>query len=291
MDIVQMVREGKGYFDWAEVISTHGDMKLAINVFRDAMKFDDQPAMTWDRKPIVGDTRVFDGVRLPATAGELQQIADLLGCMLLTPKVIDMLWLQAALKFDSIVNVKGQIVALTNIHDLHQAIENKITSIGGDDGTKLIDSVGKYWCLINELLNHAPVSGGECCCNYGWPAKTASGPGITPGTQVWQRPGFAHNILHFDPSQTIRLMHPSAILIHPDGLEEIVNLRDIASNPDLAPLITHQGTLTYLRQAGVEQLPEMGNITLPPTIIEAEEPEPVAEAPEEGHTRRFGRRT
>lgn len=288
IDVVQLVRDGKGHFAWAEVISSFGDLKLAINVFRDAMKFDGMPAMTWDRKPIAGDTRVFDGVRLPATAGELQQIADLLGCMLMTPKIIDLLWIQAGIKFDSIVNVKGQIVALCNIHDIHGAIESKITSLGGDDGTKLVDSVGKYWCLINELLNHASVSGGACCCNYGWPAKTASGPGITPGTQVWQRPGFAHNILHFDPSQTIRLMHPSAILIHPDGLEEIVDLRVIASDPNLAPLITHQGTLKYLRQAGVEQLDPLPGDYLPPAIAEATEPELVAEAPDEG---RFGRKT
>lgn len=272
IDVVKLVQEGEGSFEWAEVISTYGDLKLSISVFRDAMKFDGMPAMTWHRDPIAGDTRVFDGVRVPATAGELQQIADMLGCMLLTPKVIDLLWLQAQLKFDSIVNVKGVIVATSNIHDVHEAIEAKIASLGGDDGAKLIDSVGKYWCLINELLGHPPVSGGECCCNYGWPAKVASGPGITPGTQVWQRPGFAHNILHFDPSQTIRLMHPLAILVRADGTEEQVALRVIASDPALAPLITHQSTLTYLRQAGVEPMPQLGTVTLPPTIIETESP-------------------
>ncbi len=289
MDIVQLVRDGSGYFEWDEVLSTYGDLKLAINVFRDAMKFDGQPAMTWDRKPIAGDTRIFDGVRLPATAGELQQIADLLGCMLMTPKVIDMLWLQAGLKFDSIVNVKGEIVATSNIHDVHEAIEAKIASLGGDQGLGIVDSVGKYWCLINELLNHADVSGGDCCCNYGWPAKVASGPGITPGTQVWQRPGFAHNIFHFDPSQTIRLMHPMAILVHPDETEEVVDLRVIASDPALAPLITHQGTLTYLRQTGVEQLDPLPEASLPPAIAEATEPEEPVEG-DPARPRRFRRR-
>lgn len=276
IDVVQMVRDGLGRYEWAEVISTYGDLKLRISVFRDAMKFDNMPAMTWKREPIPGDTRVFNGVRVPATAGELQQIAYLLGCMLMTPKVIDLLWLQAQLKFDSIVNSGSPsytIVATMNINDVHDRIEAAITKAGGDDGTKLIDSVGKYWCLINELKGHPQVQGDYCACNYGWPAKVASGPGITPGVQVYQRPGFAHNKLHWDPSQTIRLMHPFAVLIRADGTEEQVDLRTLASDPSLAPLITHQSTLTYLVQEGIEPLDELGTILLPPTIIEVQEEE------------------
>jgi hypothetical protein len=267
IDVVQLVREGKGYFEWAEVTSTFGDLKLKISVFRDAMKFDGQPAMTWHRDPIIGDTRIFDGVRLPASARELQQIADLLGCMLLTPKVIDLLWLQAGIKFDSIVNVHGVIVATTNITDLHEHIEAQVAKVGGDSGSKLVDSVGKYWCLINDLCTIGIVSGEDGACNYGWPAKVASGPGITPGVQVWQRPGFKHNLSHFDPSQTIRLMHPMATLVRADGAEEQVDLRVIANDPKLAPLFTHQGTLTYLRQKGVEPLAQLGTVVLPTVCV------------------------
>jgi len=203
IDVVQLVREGKAKYEWAEIKSTHNGNTLFIKVFRDAMKFNEVPALTWDFKHISGDNRIFNGVRLPATAHQLQEIADLLDCMLLTPKVIDMIWLQAGLKFDAIVNIHGKIVATSNICDVHEAIEHKI---GTDDGTKLVSCVGKYWCLINELNNYGPIAGDECACNYGWFARAASGPGITPGTQCWQRPGFRHNKRHYDPSQTIRLM-------------------------------------------------------------------------------------
>jgi hypothetical protein len=283
IDVIQLVRDGKGRYEWAEVCSEHDGYKLYVRVMRDAMKFDGMPAMTWKREPVVSTHpdygKIYDGVRMPAQAHELQQIADMLKAMLMTPKVIDMLWLQAGLRFDSVVNTPypsasaPTIVATSDIHRVHQEIEKRITNLGGDDGTKLIDCVGKFWCLINDLNNKPPVSGDECACNYGWLAKVASGPGLTPGTQCWQRPGFAHNKLHWDPSQTIRLMLQQARLIRPDGTEEMVDLRDLAGNPDLCALITHDGKpLTYLRQKGVPEEEPIGFITLPTLTIEGRGP-------------------
>ncbi|MAE84335.1 MAG: hypothetical protein CMB80_16460 [Flammeovirgaceae bacterium] len=265
MDVVQLVKDGQCRYEWYEVVSTHNGYKLHIKVLRDAMKFDDVPAMTWNLKPIAGDDRKFNGVRLPVTAHQLQEIADLLGSMLLTPKVIDIIWLQAKLKFDAVVNINGRIVATSNIHDVHNAIEKKI---GKDDGTKLVSCVGKYWCLMNELASYGKLHGDWVSCNYGWFAKGASGPGITPGTKCWQRPGFRHNKRHWDPSQTIRLMHRKAMLVHPDGTKVSVDLHNIAADAKYAHLLHHQGALKYLRQKGVdklEPLPEPdGIITIKP---------------------------
>ena len=88
MDVVQLVKDGKCRYEWSEVVSEHNGYKLYIKVFRDAMKFDDVPALSWNLKPIAGDDRKFDGVRLPASAHQLQEIADLLDCMLLRPKLL-----------------------------------------------------------------------------------------------------------------------------------------------------------------------------------------------------------
>lgn len=281
MNVVQLVRDGKGRFEWTEVCSEHDGNKLFISVMRDSMKFDGMPAMTWDFRPTyvvkdgkrVEDDRLFDGVRMPATAYELQQIADLTNGMLMTPLVIGLIWLQAGLKFDSVVNVKGKIVAVSDIHAVHEAIEAVIAKLGGDDGTQLVSCVGKYWCLIQQLANYGFVHGAQACCNYGWFAKSASGPGLTAGTQCWQRPGFRHNIQHWDPSQTIRLMYKWGRLVRADGTEEHVFLPDLAKNTDRCPLITHDGKpLSYLRQKGVpelEPLAEPGVITLPEVTITA----------------------
>ena len=281
IDVVQLVKDKSAKFEWYEVCSKYNGYTLFIKVFRDSMKFDNIPAMTWKFSQIPGDERIFNGVRLPTSAHKLQEIADLLGGMLLTPKIIDMIWLQSELTFDSVVNINGNIVATSNIHDVHNAIEKKIKSLGGDDGSKLVSCTGKYWCLMNDLNFKGVLHGDETCCNYGWCAKRASGPGITPGVRCWQRPGFRHNKLHYDPSQTIRIMHRKARLIKPDGTEAEVDLHSIASDHELAPLVHHQGNLTYLRQRGVKRLSELVEEVEqePPTEPEIIEPEVEPEKP------------
>ncbi len=239
------------------------------------MKFDGVPALQWDWDPLPKSDpwytdELFDGVRLPATALELQKIADLTGCLLLTPKVIDLIWLQAKLKFDSITQTQsypdedisddsGVIVANSHIHVVHQRLEAALAELGGDDGVSLIDSVGKYWCLINNLATGITPSGRKLAygsanaCNYGWPASRGAYPGVTRGVHVWQTPGFRHDHHHWDPSQTIRLMYRKAVLIHEDGSQAVVDLHSVARS-ELAGLLHHQpGELVYLRQRGVPE--------------------------------------
>jgi hypothetical protein len=165
MNVVQLVKDGKAKFEWAEVISEYHGHKLHLSVLE--------------------DDRLFNGVRLPATAHELQEIADLIGGMLLTPKVIDLIWLQAKIKFDAVVNSgppSYDIVANMDIHKVHELIEAKVAEIG-DDGMGLISCVGKYWCLIEQLTVHGMLHGDWTACNYGWFAKKASGAGLSPGPE------------------------------------------------------------------------------------------------------------
>jgi hypothetical protein len=285
VDVVERVKSRKARWGWGTVVSEHNGHKLYIRVFKDAMKFDDVPAMTWDFRPIikadgtVDETR-YDGVRLPASAEELQQIADLTSCMLLTPRVVDLIWLQSTTRFDAIVNSGSpynQIVALMpivgkqphkggEITGISQMIDARIPAWG--DGKGIIASVGKYWVLTNDLGDSWRLRyGEETACNYGWCSRSASGPGVTPGVQCWQRPGYQHDKHHWDPSQLIRLMFRTAKLVRADGTEDYVDLGDVAQDPELGPLITHEGELGVLRQPSVEKLPAMQPIELPPENI------------------------
>lgn len=268
IDVVQAVREGKGIFQWKEILREHNGYKLYISVFRDAMKFNDVPSMTWDFK-MINPNDLRDGVRLPATAHQLQEIADLLHAMFMTPVIIEELSLQAELLFDCITKVNGVIVANTPYHALHDKIEAAIKKAGGDNGEKLIACVGKYWCILNALHNKGKIHGDWKSCNFGWIAKRASGRGVTTRVQCWQRPGQRHNKRHWDPSQTIRLMNRIARLIRPNGVEEHIDLHVIAGDPKLAPLIHHnKGILRILRQRGVPELEPMGSLlTMPEMII------------------------
>jgi hypothetical protein len=281
IDVVQLVRDGAARYEWHWIESEHNGLRLRIAVMRDAMKFDAMPTLDWYRRPVEssdpeGDTdQLYNGVRLPASADELQQIADLVGGILLTPRVIDLIWLQAGLKFDAIVNSGSpdyDIVAELDITALHQLIEDKIDTLGGDDRSQLVSCVGKYWCLINELEYKGNVQGDWAACNYGWCAKTASGPGLTPGVQCWQRPGYQHNKLHLDPSQTIRLMHSQSYLSKDDGKTwQSIPLSGVAADGELAPLIAWDGkVLKYLRQKGVDEQSQVDVVSLPPVETPAE---------------------
>lgn len=279
IDVVNLVKSGQGHFDWQYVVSEIGDQKLYIAVMRDAMRFDNMPPLDWRRTPASDDDDIdyiYDGVRLPATPKELQQIADMVGGMLLTPRVIDLIWLQAGVKFDAIVNSGDpyyDIVAEMKVTDVHQLIEAAISDRGSDTGSEIISCVGKYWCLINGLGTDADkkMYGTSTACNYGWCGDNASGPGLTPGVKCWQRPGYKHNIDHIDPSQVIRLMYREALLVSADGLEQYIDLHEVAGDPELcAHIAFDKKPLKYLRQMNVPQLPQSGTVTLPPVTIEAE---------------------
>lgn len=268
MDIVQLVKSGDAYFEYKDLHIIDGSRRLILNVFRDALKIDGAPAMTWDRKPIVGDTRTFDGLRPPATAKEMQQVADELNCMLPTPKILDLMRDEARASgtlFDAVVNVKGNIVAVSNIHDVHLALEAAIEAAGGDNGGFIVP-VGKFWVLANALLTgkHSKIAVGggvyenHQAINYGWysAAAPADRLSVTKNARVWQNIGGEHNDAHFDPSQVVQLMYRWAVLVE-DGKEREVDLQDIAQDPERCHLISHEGPLKVVRLPSVPEPPKL----------------------------------
>jgi hypothetical protein len=279
-EILDLIRAVKGiHVSWGMILSEHKGHQLKISVFRDAMKFDGVPAMTWTRKPVPethpDHGKTYNGVRLPVTAVEMQQIADICGCMMLTPKVVDLIWLEAGksgLQFESVVNVHGQIVAEADIHKVHEAIEAAIAKAGGDKGG-ILDSVGKYWVICNAMLAGKFTAQQKQAVNYGWPTRgQGNGPGVTGKVNVWQRIGSQHDVGHWDPSQTIRLMYRTAMLLKAGETEWTeVDLYDIATDPELADLISHEGPMKVTRQQGVPEpegvQEEDGSWTLPEIII------------------------
>lgn len=236
MSVVEDVLAGKAEIEWAEVVSRAEDgTSIRVEVIRDALK--------------------IEGVRVSANARDLQAIADVLGCLLLTPKVVDLIYQQAALRFEPVIRADGNIVALSTSKRVSALIDACIAEKGGDPGG-LIDSVGKYWVLHNRLAAPSQLKyGTSTVCNYGWLGATAAYPALTRGLRCWQTPGFQHNDLHTDPSQLVRLMRRTGRLTRPGQPEESVDLVTALQEPALAPLINHDGVLRYLRIATVPEPP------------------------------------
>ncbi len=288
-DGLEAITESRFRVGWGTVHLTHNGHQLDVQVFRDAMKFDNVPAMTWHREPVPPTHKdygkTYNGVRLPVTAVEMQQIADLTYCMMLTPKVVDAIWAAAkaaGVQINSVVGVHGQIVAISDIQDVHAEVEAALTKpISAVDPNGIIDSVGKYWVICNELLagkfSHIEQADKTFinmqATNYGWPdANNPVHNSVTMICHMWQTIGSEHNYEHIDPSQVIRLMSRLAKLCRAGSTTwEEVDLFTIAQDPDLCGLISHQGVLKILRQPGApEPQPTQnadGSYTMPETII------------------------
>lgn len=257
IDIVQRVLDGQVHYEWEEVRVRDGEHEVRVAVMADALKIDGVPPTRWTREarpPKKNEPAVFDGVRWPVAAHEQQEIADLLYCMFMTPKLVELCWQQAQQRFDPVLNLDGHIVATSDITDVHQRIEKKIADHGGYLPSQLRDSIGKHWVLVNKMAKPWMVQGDLCACNHGWPSSDGQYRGVLPGVRVWQSWAFAHNKRHWDPSQTCRLVYRLCLLKRPDGVWEETDLHDVLSHPLTAGLLHHDGVLTCLRQPGVHVL-------------------------------------
>jgi hypothetical protein len=253
--------DGDLFFDWAELVSAHEEHELRLRVMRDA---------------------VLDpnGLRQPATAAQMQRVADRLGCMLMTPKVVDLVWAQAALRLDAVVSVKGRIVANCSVADYNTALEKVIAAAAkrasGYPDAGCVACVGKYWVVCNSLARTGLRYGQQTAANYGWFSSRAprARKSVTGCGNVWQRIGTKHNDAHVDPSQVVRLLQRSATLVGPGGGECEVDLHEIAADPQLSHLINHDGVLHVLRQPSVPAPAEDpgGAVTLPETTVYGKPP-------------------
>lgn len=193
---------------------------------------------------VFSDALKVDGVRVNVTAEEAQRAADLLGACLTTPRIEDLIWQRAAVRIPAFPGDVTRKTAAEHSAEIDAAI-------GGRPG--LVATVGKSWVLSNRL---SPLA----ACNYGWHTSAAPYRAATlAGVSVWQQPGYRHNPRHRDYSQTLRLVRRRCLV---DGLE--ADLRDVLTDPVLAPLVSHEGPLRVLRQPGVAELEQRDTEPAPP---------------------------
>lgn len=244
-----LIAQGNYEVTWATVTASHGGHTAEFQVFADALK--------------------IEGVRINVSAETEQIIADTIGCMMLTPRLADLVWLQRAVTLPPFPRPITASTAAMIEHS--QKIDAALVKLGNPSG--LIATVGKHWCIDNDLQTHPGKAE-----NYGWHVA-APMPGIPMEVtasqdanghymQIIQGRGWAHDMHHVDYSQTCVLVAKGCKV---DGQD--MTLADLLKDPSLAPLASHQGVLHVLRQPGVPE-PASPNVVLPEVQIDVDPSSP-----------------
>jgi hypothetical protein len=191
------------------------------------------------------------GVFVNVSANQQQQLADLLGAILPTPKMMDQAWLGRSATIQAVTLP----IALTSAAMLRAsaALDAQMAAAGDPAGCILCQ---KTWALGNSLLRHPGRA-----MNYGdfvIPTSGTSWRGIATEAcvsiadarqgRVIQGQGWAHDPSHLDYSQVGWFVRTECLV---DGVA--ADIRDVLRDKALAPYVSHEGVLAVpqLRQPGV----------------------------------------
>ncbi len=213
----------------------------------------------------MNDAAKVAGVRAMVSANLAQQAADLCGMMLPTARMVDLIVDAATMLVDP---MPMPISATPEAAVTHSRRVD--TAVGAARG--LLSNVGKWWVIDNKLS----IAHGRAM-NYGWHVRAnpwrgiATHPAVSGSWRVIQPAATAHNGLHYDYSQTLRLVRRECTL---DG--EPADLAQLLADPTCAAALTTCGPMVITRQPGVEP---PGVVVLPEVVITASPPKPVAPKP------------
>lgn len=239
--ILQCVQNGKYEMEWAPLTSSIPGHQARFWVSADALK--------------------IEGVRVNVSAYLQQQIADLIGASLLTVKLADLRFAQAQIRLEPHPRpITAQTQAMIEQSGkIDQDLQGK--EITG----KIIDTLGKHWCISDELIRAPKIQ----ALNYGWHfAGSPSFHGIKgypcdsgqidpishlPYHTI-QNSATAHDYNHTDYSQIACLVRLDCEV---DG--QPMPLLDLLRHPQLSFLASHSGPMTITRQPSVPE-----TIAIPP---------------------------
>lgn len=150
---------------------------------------------------VTSDAVKLDGVRFPVTARTAQQIADVLNAHLTTPLLEDLIEADATHKIVSPTQDYRIMHTQEAVDAFNQGIDEQLK---GTTFGELVSVTGKSWVLTEEL-KRKPLG---TACNYGMFRPDGPYRSISGKYQLWQEPGYRHDIDHWDYSQVLRICRP-----------------------------------------------------------------------------------
>lgn len=212
--IVQAV--ARGAYDpprWTTITSNYKGRRAQIQVSADAL--------------------TILGVRIDVTAEGAQRIADALGTVLPTPRILQLIWEQAEVRIEPCTsNPDAKMASTARMLEHSECVDQRIAGKPG-----MVANEGKHWVLSNRIAGKQNLA-----ANYGWFMK---------GRRPIQTVGTRHDTAHTDYSQIVRLVKPT---VRVDGRE--VDIRNVGRSPELAGLVSDEGPLFVWRAAEPDAAPK-----------------------------------
>lgn len=194
------------------------------------------------------------GLVVNVSARTNQLIADYLGALLMTPKLADLMWAQRVVTLPPMPRGQKNMASTSEMIAHSEALDKALAAQGNPGG--IVGTMGKLWVIDNALLKL------KFAMNYGWhfvgksfqgiKGEEAASRMVAPDGSIQrliQGRGTRHDMEHTDYSQVCYVVAQDCTV---DGQPML--LSEVLLDPELAPLASHQGVVTCLRQPGVPVL-------------------------------------
>ena len=268
--ILDHVRKGNFFLKWVPMRVQLGNSTATFSVTAEPLMLGE----SWD-----------DGFYPGVSAETMQKIADSLGATLLTPKLVDEIWKNASIRIDPIVGMAAtdaevKVMADTATFLKHTSrIKDRIRAKRSQAGSSpvLVSNIGKYWTVgSGTSLGKRNKYGSIAAQNYGFfftkpGTRNRTVTGI-PDVDLYQTPGYAHDMAHSDYSQVVMLVKRNVELCSPSAVAglgassmncRMVDIYDLASDPEFAAVLSHEGTIN-MRMPSVAFNPSASSGSSPP---------------------------
>ncbi len=278
--IVDAVRLGNYVVNWVPLPVTAGDLAATFWISNDALRIGTEA----------------DSFRPAVKAKTQQKIADELNAVMPTAKLSDDTYRQAHIRLKPVTlgthNMTGTSRMIRHHNDVERQLTDKAAGLSLKDS--IIAPVGKDWIMSRRLLGGPTVNNQPAAINYGWHGGGGSRSVTSPPIRLWQSPGMGHSYEHQDYSQVVRLVSrlvsvcmPASLSLSsfgafvpgksapgvcqeglscplPEGGEGTVrcmDIYDLAQDPELWPLLSHNGPV-YMRHFAVPYQAPSGDHSL-----------------------------
>ena len=230
-----------------------------------------------------------DAMRVNVSHETTQKIADWMGWIVPTAAMVDVVTMQSRQPGGQFIGANAVKTAAlegkTQAQTSSYYMERHSRAIDARQQVLFIAGPWKQW-ISGRRLSHPTTPpptgtggpqglGKRAGLQYGYYDDKAPSSAVLAPLKLWQRPGATHSITYTDASEYMRPFGRLAELTE-GGSTRVVDLEEIAKDPELAHLVSHEGPV-LLRHPWLpicKPLSEGGGCSSPPGALPSPGPAP-----------------